>query len=71
MSLELGGDATVILDADADLDAAVPKIVAGKFGYAGQICISVQHVVAHEAIADEAKQRLAEATKACPTRCRK
>lgn len=66
VSLELGGDATVILDADGDLGAAVPKIVAGKFGYAGQICISVQHVVAHEAIADEAKQRLAEATKACP-----
>ncbi|MEK7862636.1 MAG: aldehyde dehydrogenase family protein, partial [Chloroflexota bacterium] len=34
--LELGGDAAVILEADADLDAAVPRLVAGAFAYSGQ-----------------------------------
>lgn len=42
--LELGGNASAIVAADADLDRAVAKLIPGSFGYAGQVCISVQHV---------------------------
>ena len=47
ITLELGGNAGVIVHADADVAAAVPLIAAGAFGYAGQSCISVQRVVIH------------------------
>lgn len=50
--LELGGNAAVILESDADLEAAVPRLVTGAFAYAGQICISVQRIYAHEALYD-------------------
>ena len=42
--LELGGNAGVIVDADADLEYAVGRIKFGAFAYAGQVCISVQRV---------------------------
>jgi glyceraldehyde-3-phosphate dehydrogenase (NADP+) len=58
ITLELGGNAGVILHADADLDAAIPAVAAGGFGYAGQSCISVQRVVIHESIYDTVKSRL-------------
>ena len=48
--LELGGNAAVILNADADLDAAIPAIAAGSFAYAGQTCISVQRIIVHESL---------------------
>ena len=40
--LELGGNAAVIVDKDADLDRAAERILFGAFYYAGQSCISVQ-----------------------------
>jgi len=64
--LELGGDAFVVVEADADLELATRKITAGAFAYAGQICISVQHVLAHRAIADELRQRLVAAAASVP-----
>jgi acyl-CoA reductase-like NAD-dependent aldehyde dehydrogenase len=42
--LELGGNAAVLIAADADLDWAAERCVAGGFGYAGQVCIKVQRV---------------------------
>ncbi len=48
--LELGGNAAVILEPDALLDLAVKRVAAGGFGYAGQTCISVQRVFAHQKI---------------------
>jgi acyl-CoA reductase-like NAD-dependent aldehyde dehydrogenase len=65
-TLELGGDASVAVFADADQDWAVKRLVAGAFGYAGQICISIQHVWVQDSIYDEFALRLAEATRACP-----
>lgn len=53
VGLELGNNAPVIVEPDADLDLAVAKIVAGGYGYSGQTCISVQRVYAHEAIRGE------------------
>jgi acyl-CoA reductase-like NAD-dependent aldehyde dehydrogenase len=48
--LELGGNAGVIVEPDADLEYAAQRCVTGGFGYSGQTCISVQRVFAHEAI---------------------
>jgi len=50
--LELGGNAAVIVDASANIDAAVKRVVAGGFTFAGQSCISVQRVYLHEDVAD-------------------
>ena len=58
--LELGGNAANIVHCDADLDSAAALLTAGAFGYAGQSCVSVQRVLAHEAIYDELRDRLVE-----------
>jgi acyl-CoA reductase-like NAD-dependent aldehyde dehydrogenase len=52
VTLELGGNAAVVVEPDADLAFALPRIVTGAFSYAGQICISVQRVFLHEKIYD-------------------
>lgn len=67
VSLELGGDASAIVCADADLDFALPRLVAGGYGYAGQICISVQHVLAQSDCYETVRDRLAGLTRECPT----
>lgn len=56
--LELGGNAGVIVDADADLDAAAQRCAAGGFGYAGQTCISVQRILVHHTVADAFSTKL-------------
>ncbi len=58
VSLELGGDASAVLCEDADLDHALPLVLNGAFAYAGQICISVQHLCVHESRVDEVVARL-------------
>jgi len=58
ITLELGGNAGVIVHSDADVAAAVPLIALGAFGYAGQSCISVQRVVVHESRYEEVKAAL-------------
>ncbi len=67
VTLELGGDAAAIIASDADLDWAIPRVVAGAYGYAGQVCIAVQHVWAHASRYDEVRDRLTQATRDCPT----
>ncbi|MEA2350542.1 MAG: RHH-type transcriptional regulator, proline utilization regulon repressor / proline dehydrogenase, partial [Thermoleophilaceae bacterium] len=59
---EMGGKNCVIVDADADLDEAVPAIVRSAFVYAGQKCSACARVLAHEAVADALVERLAGAT---------
>jgi RHH-type proline utilization regulon transcriptional repressor/proline dehydrogenase/delta 1-pyrroline-5-carboxylate dehydrogenase len=51
----------VIVDADADLDDAVPAIIRSAFVYAGQKCSAAARVLVHEAIADTLLERLAGA----------
>jgi RHH-type proline utilization regulon transcriptional repressor/proline dehydrogenase/delta 1-pyrroline-5-carboxylate dehydrogenase len=58
---ELGGKNCVIVDADADLDEAVPAIVYSAFGFAGQKCSAASRVLVHEAIADRLIERIAGA----------
>lgn len=48
--LELGGNAGVIIHADADLDFAAKRCAIGGFSYAGQVCISVQRIFVQEKI---------------------
>jgi aldehyde dehydrogenase (NAD+) len=59
--LELGGNNAVIVDETANLDLAVPAIVFGAVGTAGQRCTSTRRVFAHRAIAAELERRLAHA----------
>ncbi len=60
VTLELGGNAGVIVHKDADLEYAVHRCVAGGFSYAGQTCISVQRIVVHHDLFEEFKTRLVE-----------
>jgi acyl-CoA reductase-like NAD-dependent aldehyde dehydrogenase len=62
LSLELGGNAGVIIDKTADYKTAVPKIVLGAFYAAGQSCISVQRVFVHKDIYDDFEKLLVEET---------
>lgn len=59
VGLELGNNAPVIIEPDADLDRAATRIVAGGYGFAGQSCISVQRVYAHRTIHDQLRDLLA------------
>ncbi|HYG46504.1 MAG TPA: aldehyde dehydrogenase family protein [Allosphingosinicella sp.] len=61
--LELGGNAAVIVDRDADLDDAVERIVFGAFYQSGQSCIGVQRIIVHGDIYEEVKNRLVSKTK--------
>jgi acyl-CoA reductase-like NAD-dependent aldehyde dehydrogenase len=58
VTLELGGNSAVIIEPDADLDAAVTRVVQGGYGFSGQICISVQRVYVHESVASDFRARL-------------
>jgi aldehyde dehydrogenase (NAD+) len=59
--LELGGNNAVIVDESANLQLAVPAIVFGAVGTAGQRCTSTRRVFAHRAIAAELERRLVHA----------
>jgi RHH-type proline utilization regulon transcriptional repressor/proline dehydrogenase/delta 1-pyrroline-5-carboxylate dehydrogenase len=55
---EMGGKNCVIVDSDADLDDAIPAIVASAFAYGGQKCSAAARVLVHEAIADRFAERI-------------
>ena len=57
--LELGGNAALLVDHDADLDAAAAAVATGGYAYSGQVCISTQRVFVHRAVADEFESKLA------------
>lgn len=58
VTLELGGNAGVIIEPDADVDWAVQRTVKGGYAYAGQICISVQRIFVHNDIYPQVKDEL-------------
>lgn len=62
-ALEHGGAAPVIFAKDADVDKALPKLVKGGFYHAGQVCVSVQRIYAHESIAKQLAEKIADAAK--------
>jgi aldehyde dehydrogenase (NAD+) len=59
--LELGGNNAIIVDETADLDLAVPAIVFGAVGTAGQRCTTTRRVFVHKARLAELEQRLTHA----------
>jgi glyceraldehyde-3-phosphate dehydrogenase (NADP+) len=59
-TLELGGNAAMIVHEDADLDLAAQSILTGGFSYSGQSCISVQRVFVHKTRWQTLAQRLTE-----------
>ncbi|SDC95780.1 Acyl-CoA reductase [Sphingomonas sp. YR710] len=61
--LELGGNAAVIVDQDADLDDAVARTVFGAFYQSGQSCIGVQRILVHDKVYDAFKEKLVAKTK--------
>ena len=61
--LELGGNAAVIVDHDADLGDALERIIFGAFYQSGQSCIGVQRILIHEDVYDRFKDMLIEKTK--------
>ncbi len=58
--MELGSIAFTLVNDDADLDRALPKIVGASFRKAGQVCTSVQMLLVHRARYDEVEARLTE-----------
>ncbi len=50
VALELGGNAAVIVEPDADLTWAAMRCAVGGFTYAGQSCISTQRIYVHESV---------------------
>ena len=62
VTLELGGNAACIVDADANIDDAVQRLVFGAFYQSGQSCISVQRILIHASIYDAVKAKLVAAT---------
>jgi aldehyde dehydrogenase (NAD+) len=56
--LELGGNNAVIIDESADLSLAIPSVVFGAVGTAGQRCTSTRRVIIHEAVYEKFKSNL-------------
>ena len=63
VTLELGGNAAVVIESDADLEYALKRVLLGAFAYAGQICISIQRIYLHSRIYDRFLSDLVSAAK--------
>jgi aldehyde dehydrogenase (NAD+) len=59
--LELGGNNAIIVTPDANLDLAVPAILFGAVGTAGQRCTSTRRIIVHRSVADTLVGRLKKA----------
>jgi len=60
VTLELGGNAGVIVHGDADIDYAVHRCVVGGFSYGGQTCISVQRILVQRDVFDDFRDKLVD-----------
>ncbi|MBA3445078.1 MAG: aldehyde dehydrogenase family protein [Gemmatimonadales bacterium] len=67
VTLELGGNAAVMIEPDADLEHAVRRCVAGGYLYAGQSCISTQRILVHEKLYPRFTELFVAAVKALRT----
>jgi acyl-CoA reductase-like NAD-dependent aldehyde dehydrogenase len=61
VTLELGGNAAVVIHDDADVDDAVQRCVFGGYYQAGQSCISVQRIYVHQQILQSFRGKFVEA----------
>jgi 1-pyrroline-5-carboxylate dehydrogenase len=62
--LEMGGKDAIIVDSEADLDAALEGVVISAFGYQGQKCSACSRLILDEAVYDRFLERLVERTRA-------
>ena len=67
VTLELGGNAGVIVHSDGDLDKAAARIAFGGYYQAGQSCISVQRVFVQADVAEQFESKLVDAVGALKT----
>jgi acyl-CoA reductase-like NAD-dependent aldehyde dehydrogenase len=65
--LELGSNAALVVDEDADLDRAADAVFRGGFYASGQACISIQRVVVLDAVRETFLDRLAARVPSLPT----
>ncbi|MGZ3697240.1 MAG: aldehyde dehydrogenase family protein, partial [Bdellovibrionota bacterium] len=63
VALELGGNAAVIIEKDADLARAAARCAFGSFAYAGQVCISVQRIFVNKEVLPKFQDLLLEETR--------
>jgi len=63
VTLELGGNAAVVVEPDANLEFALPRVILGAYAYSGQVCISIQRIFLHTKIYDKFMADFVEATK--------
>ena len=63
VTLELGGNAAVVIDEDADLDDAVDRTLFGAFYQSGQSCISVQRIYVHQKVYSSFRDKLVAETR--------
>lgn len=61
--LELGSNSAAIVEPDADLEFAIPRLVTGSFAYSGQVCISVQRIYLQKEIFESFLERFVEKTR--------
>ncbi len=61
VSMELGGDAPMIVFDDADIDLAVSGTIANKFRNAGQVCVAINRLYVQDGIYDRFVEKLASA----------
>jgi aldehyde dehydrogenase (NAD+) len=66
--LELGGNNAIIVDESADLKLAIPAIVFGAVGTAGQRCTTTRRLFVHESLYDEVLGKLVAAYKQVETK---
>ena len=64
VTLELGGNAGVIVHSDADVAYAAERVAWGGFSYAGQSCISVQRVYVHANVYESFVKQFVQRVKA-------
>lgn len=63
VTLELGGNASVIVDQSANFESSLNRCLVGAFAFSGQVCISVQRIFVHEAQFDRWLNAFAECAK--------
>jgi acyl-CoA reductase-like NAD-dependent aldehyde dehydrogenase len=63
VTLELGGNAAVIVDRDADVEDAITRCIFGGYYQSGQSCISVQRILVHREIYDAFRDEFVKAVK--------
>ena len=62
VTLELGGNAGVIVEPDANLVFAIPRLAVGCYAQSGQVCIAVQRIFVHRSVYEDFKSRFVNYT---------